>query len=97
VSPSATEIRIIPLGNGGVIYGIEKKETVYQPPPSREGDRMSIATKTSHSSEGKSKGSGSLSAGGKAKPKAKAWQAPVYAGGYPFPMALGIGSPECFG
>jgi serine/threonine protein kinase len=84
VSPSATEIRSIPLGNGGVIYGIEKKEAACKPPTSREADRMSIATKTSRSSEGKSKGSGSLSAGGKAKPKAKAWQAPVYAGTCPF-------------
>lgn len=77
VSPSATEFRSISLGNGGVIYGIEKKDSVYTSPPNREGDRMSIATKTS--SEGKSKGSGSVN-GGKAKPKAKAWQAPVYAG-----------------
>jgi serine/threonine protein kinase len=81
VSPTGTEIRSIPLGNGGVIYGIEKKETVYQPPISREGDRMSIATKTSRgSSEGKSKGSGSVNGTTRVKPKAKAWQAPVYAG-----------------
>jgi len=80
VSPASTEIRSIPLGNGGVIYGIEKKEVVYQSAPSREGDRMSIATKTSRgSSESKSKGNGSLNGATKVKPKAKAWQAPVYA------------------
>lgn len=90
VAPSSTETRSIPLGNGGVIYGIEKKESLplyqVQSPSSRDGDRMSIATKTSRSSEGKSKGSGSLAVGGgsKAKPKAKAWQAPVYAGMFIF-------------
>ena len=45
----------------------------------REGDRMSINTKTSRSSEGKSRGS-SNGGPGKVKAKAKAWQAPVYAG-----------------
>lgn len=81
VSPSATEIRSLALGNGGVIYGIEKKEVVYEKPKSRDADHISIATKTSKSSEGKSKGSGNGGMNGaKPKPKAKAWQAPVYAG-----------------
>lgn len=48
----------------------------------REGDRVSIATKTSRtSSDGKSRSvSGSAgTSNAKVKPKAKAWQAPVYA------------------
>ncbi|KAI9648496.1 hypothetical protein NHQ30_003131 [Ciborinia camelliae] len=74
----------LPLGNGGVIYGVERIATVVNngvPLSSmggRDGDRVSINTKTSSgkSSEGKGKGAGE----GKARPKAKAWQAPVYAG-----------------
>lgn len=75
----------LPLGNGGVIYGVERVATVVNngmPLSSMgggEGDRVSIVTKTSSggkSSEGMGKGVGE----GKAKPKAKAWQAPVYAG-----------------
>ncbi|KAF7961006.1 hypothetical protein EAE96_000675 [Botrytis aclada] len=73
----------LPLGNGGVIYGVERVATVVNngiPLSSmggREGDRVSINTKTSSgkSSEGKGKSAGE----GKARPKAKAWQAPVYA------------------
>jgi hypothetical protein len=81
--------------NGGVIYGIERTQSMVSnawpaPPtslskerlPTRDGDRVSIS-KSSRSSEGKSRQrSNSLSSGapGKAKPKAKAWQAPVYAG-----------------
>ncbi|APA09993.1 hypothetical protein sscle_05g047630 [Sclerotinia sclerotiorum 1980 UF-70] len=73
----------LPLGNGGVIYGVERVATVVNngiPLSSmgaREGDRVSINTKTSSgkSSEGKGKAAGQE----KARPKAKAWQAPVYA------------------
>ncbi|KAB8304729.1 hypothetical protein EYC80_004086 [Monilinia laxa] len=73
----------LPLGNGGVIHGVERVATVVNngvPLSSiggREGDRVSINTKTSSgkSSDGKGKGAGE----GKPKPKAKAWQAPVYA------------------
>lgn len=94
VSPDSE--KIMSLGNGGVIYGIERKESFPVTGPTtshgNDGDRLSINTKTSKSSEGKSKtGSGSLSSGGKVKPKAKAWQAPVYAGMFPlFPVV-------CFG
>ncbi|RAL67954.1 hypothetical protein DID88_008678 [Monilinia fructigena] len=73
----------LPLGNGGVIHGVERVATVVNngiPLSSiggREGDRVSINTKTSSgkSSDGQGKGAGE----GKPKPKAKAWQAPVYA------------------
>ncbi|QSZ29678.1 hypothetical protein DSL72_004194 [Monilinia vaccinii-corymbosi] len=73
----------LPLGNGGVICGVERVATVVNngvPLSSiggKDGDRVSINTKTSsgRSSEGKGKGAGE----GKARPKAKAWQAPVYA------------------
>ena len=88
VSPESE--KIMSLGNGGVIYGIERKESlppIASPTTSKgnDGDRLSIATKTSKSSEGKSRaGSGSLNGGGKVKPKAKAWQAPVYAGMLPW-------------
>lgn len=74
----------LPLGNGGVIHGVERVATVINngvPLSSiggKEGDRVSINTKTSSgkSSDGKGKSAGE----GKPKPKAKAWQAPVYAG-----------------
>lgn len=72
-----------------VIYGVpptpvtERISVQSAPPLSRgrntEGDRMSINTRTSKSSEGISR-SGSGNGGGKVKPKAKPWQAPVYAG-----------------
>jgi len=77
VAPSATEARSIPLGNGGVCVAITKKDQVNK--PALEHDRVSLATKTSRSSDGKSKGSGSRGAGVKPKPKAQAWKAPVYA------------------
>lgn len=80
--------------NGGVIYGIERTQSVVSNAwptspispskerlPTRDGDRFSIS-KSSKSSEGKSRqGSTSQSSGtsGKPKPKVKAWQAPVYA------------------
>ncbi len=66
----------------GVIYGIERTQSITSglPSPTKDGDRMSIATRTSKSSEGKSKsGGGSLNgAMYKIKPKARAWDAPVY-------------------
>ncbi|KAG0652477.1 Spindle assembly checkpoint kinase [Hyphodiscus hymeniophilus] len=85
VNPTATALTQLSLGNGGTIYGIEKVESpaVYE---RREGDRASISTGKSRSSEGKmsrlgsGSGSGSAGSGAKPKPKAKAWQAPVYAG-----------------
>jgi len=83
VNPTATALTQLSLGNGGTIYGVEKVETpVFR---GKEGDRMSVSTGKSRSSEGKmsrvGSGSGSaVSGGGKPKPKAKAWQAPVYAG-----------------
>ena len=81
VAPQLTEICTLPLGNGGVIMGIEKKVTVYGG-TAKEEDGKSVGTK---SSEGKgSKGSGCYGPEkkGQPKPKAKAWQAPVYAGLY---------------
>ncbi|EDO03253.1 hypothetical protein SS1G_05733 [Sclerotinia sclerotiorum 1980 UF-70] len=83
----------LPLGNGGVIYGVERVATVVNngiPLSSmgaREGDRVSINTKTSSgkSSEGKGKAAGQE----KARPKAKAWQAPVYAVSAN-PLSLGL-------
>jgi serine/threonine protein kinase len=85
VNPTATALTQLSLGNGGTIYGIEKVETPVSRGNAKEGDRMSVSTGKSRSSEGKMSrvGSGSGSAvngGGKPKPKAKAWQAPVYAG-----------------
>jgi serine/threonine protein kinase len=87
-------------GNTGtdvqVIYGVgmDGERISVQSPPSpslvrglsERGDRMSIATSKSKSSEGKSgsRAGGSLSGERKVKPKAKAWQAPVYAGEFPF-------------
>ncbi|KAE8440584.1 hypothetical protein EG329_007222 [Mollisiaceae sp. DMI_Dod_QoI] len=82
--------------NSGVIYGIERTQSLVSSSwptsptspgreslPPRDGDRRSISTSKSRSSDGKSRqGSTSLSSGsphGKPKPKAKAWQAPVYA------------------
>jgi serine/threonine protein kinase len=91
VNPTTSEVK--PLGwNGGVIYGVERNSVSVSVggysggSGGKDGDRMSIATKTSRSSEGKSAskagsgGGGGPSGQGKVKPKAKAWQAPVYAG-----------------
>ena len=92
VNPTATALTQLSLGNGGTIYGIEKVETSVFRGGAKDGDRMSVSTGKSRSSEGKMSrvGSGSASAsasavsgGGKPKPKAKAWQAPVYAGMLP--------------
>ncbi|PQE10050.1 kinase domain-containing protein [Rutstroemia sp. NJR-2017a BVV2] len=86
-SVAGDTVRNIPTGNGGVIYGVERIATVVNngvPLSSmigRDGDRISINTKTSSgkSSEGNVNGKGK---GAKPEPKlkAKAWQAPVYAG-----------------
>lgn len=93
--------------NGGVIYGIERtqslasamysekekerdreREKLHVRTGSKGGnsDQVSVATKTSRSSEGKISGrvpsGGSLvggHGGGRVKPKVKAWRAPVYA------------------
>lgn len=77
VAPLSAEVRSLALGNGGMIYGIEKKVPVYE----GAADAGSVKSK---SSDGKgSKGSGGFfgkEKGGQSKPKAKAWQAPVYAG-----------------
>jgi hypothetical protein len=90
VAPVSTLIGNISSGRT-VIYpeaGVEKLREIVQSPISplstrskneREGDRASVHTKTSRSSEGKSK-VGSSNGLGKVKPKPKAWQAPVYAG-----------------
>jgi serine/threonine protein kinase len=87
VNPAGTEMRTMALGNGGVIYGIEKKEPPMSP-KGTEGDRMSMMTKTSRSSEGRSRtGSVSLVGPGKVKPKARAHKAPIYAGSFP-PLLL---------
>lgn len=82
--------------NGQVIYGIERSQSVvsgfgvgygsaFKRDMAKDGDHMSIATKTSSGSGGKSRsGSANASsngiANGKIKPKVKAWQAPVYSG-----------------
>ena len=82
VNPTATALTQLSLGNGGTIYGIEKLETPIKL-KGKAGERSSVSTGNSRSSEGKMSrvGSGSaVSGGGKPKPKAKAWQAPVYAG-----------------
>jgi len=80
VAPQLTEVRPLGLGNGGVIYGIERRDSTMIP---IECDGNSIVTKSSQSSEGKSKASRRQSIENRAKPKpkakAKAWQAPVYA------------------
>lgn len=85
-----------------VIYGVGMDGERVSSPPSDmgrkgSGDRMSIATKTSKSSEGKSGGrSGSVSGDRKVKPKAKAWQAPVYAGMFtPFCCKRGLRLTMC--
>jgi serine/threonine protein kinase len=83
VAPQSTETRTLPLGNGGVIYGIERKDSMY------EGNAMggSVATKSSDgksSNKGNGGGTYGKEKGGQLKPKAKAWQAPVYAGLYLF-------------
>lgn len=84
VALSNTEVRTIPLGNGGVIYGVARRDTtstIIPQSPGRGGDEASFVTRTSSGSAGKSRASGSVNGGGmKVKPKAKAWQAPVYAG-----------------
>jgi len=83
-------------GNRGsdapVIYGVGmdgERISVQSPPTpslvrglSERGDRRSISTSKSKSSEGRSgsRAGGTLSGDRKVKPKAKAWQAPVYAG-----------------
>jgi serine/threonine protein kinase len=95
VNPSGTVLREMALGNGGVIYGIEKKD----PPvsPRGEGDRMSMMTRTSKSSEGKSGSGGSLRVDGKGvkvKPKARPHKAPVYAGTLPS-FLLVLSSASC--
>ena len=79
VAPQSTETRSVALGNGGVVYGIERQPI--QLLRSMEIDERSIATKVSSSSEGKNKPE-SLQPVGRIKPKAKAWQAPIYTGLY---------------
>jgi serine/threonine protein kinase len=87
VNPTATQLTQLSLGNGGTIYGIEKVESSVCAGKGKDGDRMSVSTGKSRSSEGmmsrvgSGTGSGTaVSSAGKPKPKAKAWQAPVYAG-----------------
>ncbi|KAM3065889.1 hypothetical protein ACMFMG_009885 [Clarireedia jacksonii] len=76
----------IPMGNGGVMYGVERVATVVNngiPLSSiigRDDDRISVNTKVSSgkSSEGNLNGKGK-GTNSEPKLKAKAWQAPVYA------------------
>lgn len=70
VNPLITEMKAMALGNGGVIYGVEKIEASVSPtsptsptspasPASlkrSDGDRMSVMTKTTSRSSGKSSG-----------------------------------------
>lgn len=83
---------------GAVAYSLQRANSVVPSAPAppvrertqpKEVDLVSVSSgRKSRSSEGKSRsGSGSLGSGkssGKPKPKAKAWQAPVYAGSWPF-------------
>lgn len=87
VAPGRTEVKSMSLGNGGVVWGVERREmgSLSGAAGDRDdGDGGSVVTRKSGSSEGRSKGSGGLGGQGKVKAKAKAWQAPVYAGEFGF-------------